>query len=335
MNTRSNLRLFLVVLASILLISSTNVSGQTRGQQKTPETPNKLSKPNKFLRMQRSESGEPLTLQTAITSYKLPTRSGSVQVDLVGAVHVGDKEYYQALNEKFESYDVVLYELVAPKGTQIPRGGRKDSGNPISMLQSMMQDMLKLSSQMEEVDYTKANFVHADMTPGEMQAKMAERGESAITVAFDTISQMIKQSNLRQQDADESEDISEFAGDPLAMLFDPQRDTKMKTMMAEQFATMGTDMMGGTINRLLIEDRNAAAMKVFHREMLKGHKKIAIFYGAAHLPDFEGRLAELGLRPDGTAWVTAWDLTKKSEKKEDPVNDLFRQLLQPPRKVYQ
>ena len=336
MNTHSNSRLFFVAVVSILLASTTYVLGQIDDNQRENETANKLSKPNKFLRMQRTESGEPLTLQTTISSYKLPTRRGGVQVDLVGAVHIGDKEYYQALNKKFESYDVVLYELVAPKGTKIPRGGRKgSSGNPISMLQGMTKDMLNLASQMDEVDYTRENFVHADMSPSEMQAKMAERGENAITVALDMFSEMMKQSNLRQQNASDNEGLNAFASDPLSMLFDPQRDTKMKVMMAEQFATMGTDVMGGTVNRLLIEDRNSAAMKVFHREMLKGHKKIAIFYGAAHLPDFEERLLDLGLKPAGTEWLTAWDLTKKSKKKEDPVNDLFRQLLQPPRKVYQ
>ena len=338
MTTRSNfLRLLIAVIGIFFVVSSTLLAQRAdKPASKADDVSSKLSKPNKFLRMQRSDAGEPLTLQTAITSYKLPSREGKVQVDLVGAVHVGDKEYYEKLNKKFESYDVVLYELVAPKGTRIPRGGRKSgSDNPLSMLQGMMQGMLNLASQMEEVDYTKKNFVHADMTPAEMQAKMAERGESMATVALEAISEVMKESNLRQQNGVADEGINALASDPLSLLFDPQRDTKMKVMMAEQFATMGTDVMGGTVNRLLIADRNAAAMKVLDREMLNGHKKIAIFYGAAHLPDFEDRLADLGLRPAATEWLTAWDLTKKSEKKEDPVTDLFRQLLQPPEKVYQ
>lgn len=326
----------------LFLSSATPSLGQLDNQpidnQRGPavEAKQNKAKTNKFIRMQRSEKGEPRTLQTAITSYKLAERDVDLRVDLVGAVHVGDKAYYEALNKKFESYDVVLYELVAPQGTRIPKGGRKTgSGNPISMLQGMTKDMLNLASQMEHVDYTKKNFVHADMSPEEIQAAMAERGETAMTVALDAFSEMMKQSNLRQKDAPDNEGLQKLAEDPLTLLFDPQRDTKLKIMMAEQFSTMGTDMMGGTINRLLIKDRNAAAMKVLNRELLKGHKRVAIFYGAAHLPDFEERLADLGFRAAETEWLTAWDLTKKSPKKADPVNDLFRQLLQPPKRAYQ
>ena len=336
-------RLCWIGACGILLSSTGSLFGQLElrpaDKQEQPAEQLKLEekkakKPaNKFLRMQRSNQGEPLTLQTAITSYKLADRDTELQVDLVGAVHVGDKEYYQTLNKKFESYDVVLYELVAPQGTRVPKGGRKGgSSNPISMLQGMTQNMLNLASQMEEVDYTKRNFVHADMSPEEMTAAMAERGETAMTVALDAISEVMKQSNLRAKDAAGNEELQQFAEDPIALLFDSQRDAKLKVMMAEQFSTMGTDVMGGTVNRVLIKDRNAAAMKVFNRESLKGHKRIAIFYGAAHLPDFEERLSDLGFRPTATEWLTAWDLTKKSQKKKaDPVNDLLRQLLAPKR----
>src|SRR5262249_34256709 len=37
-----------------------------------------------------------------------------------------------------------------------------------------------------------------------------------------------------------------------------------------------------------------------------------IFYGAAHMPDFEKRLAEdFDLKKDKVEWVTAWDLKAK------------------------
>ena len=152
-----------------------------------------------------------------------------------------------------------------------------------------------------------------------------------MTVFLDAVSSVMKQSNLRQQQAiADDQTINQLAADPISLIFDPQRDSKLKVMMAEQFATMGTDMMGQTVNRLLVEDRNAAAMEVFVREMAKGHKRIAIFYGAAHLPDFEERLQKMDLQPAETKWLTAWDLTKTSKKKDDLVDNLLRQLLQPP-----
>ncbi len=33
-------------------------------------------------------------------------------VHLVGAVHIGEPEYYDQLNDEFETYDVVLFEFI-------------------------------------------------------------------------------------------------------------------------------------------------------------------------------------------------------------------------------
>ena len=84
-------------------------------------------------------------------------------------------------------------------------------------------------------------------------------------VALSAMAEMMRQSNLKQQRA-EALPGKELMTNPLSLLFDKQRDTKMKLMMAEQFADLGTDAMGSTINELLVKDRNAAAMKVFQKD---------------------------------------------------------------------
>jgi hypothetical protein len=67
--------------------------------------------------------------------------------------------------------------------------------------------------------------------------------------------------------------------------------------------------LGKTLTTLLVVDRNKAALQVLKKEIAKGHKKIAIFYGAAHMPDFQKRLADdFGLRRDSEEWLQAWDL---------------------------
>src|SRR5262245_27739486 len=86
-----------------------------------------------FVRVRRDEKGQPQAMETAVVHY-IPAQGGAegVSVDLIGAVHVGDKSYYDQLNKLFESYDVLLYELVAPEGTKIPKEGRKGpSSHPI------------------------------------------------------------------------------------------------------------------------------------------------------------------------------------------------------------
>ena len=75
-------------------------------------------KTSKFIRILDDERGQPAAMQTAITSYR-PAK-GDLVVDLIAAIHLGDRSYYDALNKQFESYDALLFELVAPR-RQYPR----------------------------------------------------------------------------------------------------------------------------------------------------------------------------------------------------------------------
>jgi hypothetical protein len=288
--------------------------------------------PTPYMRIVNTEEGEPQRLETAIVRFQSPDGKGDVVVDLVSVVHVGDKSYYDALNKEFEQYDVVLYELVAPKGTRIPKGGREEAANPIAMLQGMTKSMLELESQMDHIDYTKENFVHADLSPDEMAAAMKERGENGLTLVLGVTADMLRQANLdelrREREGVKIDDTEE---DPLALLFDPQRATKLKRQMARAFANPETldGGLGPTLGRMLVDDRNAAAMKEFQKQLVAGKKKIAIFYGAAHMPDFEERLREdFGMRPVETRWVSAWDLKPGNMGKTADPLDLFKKLLE-------
>ena len=103
-----------------------------------------------FIRVTRDDKGSPLTMDTAIARYTpAGDKHPGVTIDLIGAVHIGEKGYYDALNKQFEDYDVLLYELVAPPNTRIPKGGAKgSSGHPIAAMQSGMKSMLELDHQL-------------------------------------------------------------------------------------------------------------------------------------------------------------------------------------------
>ena len=46
------------------------------------------------------------------------------------------------------------------------------------------------------------------------------------------------------------------------------------------------------------------------QQIAAGKKKIAIFYGSAHMPDFESRLLQnFGMQRQSVLWLDAWDLT--------------------------
>ena len=91
----------------------------------------------------------------------------------------------------------------------------------------------------------------------------------------------------------------------------PERQLRLRRMMAEQFTDMDvlTAAFGGDEGSTLITDRNAAALAVLDDEIGKGKRRIAIFYGAAHMDDFDERLrTDFGLQPGEPVWVEAWDL---------------------------
>jgi hypothetical protein len=96
------------------------------------------------------------------------------------------------------------------------------------------------------------------------------------------------------------------------------RQVRLRRLMAEQFTDMDalTAAFGGEEGSTLITDRNAAALQILRHEMGKGNRHIAIFYGAAHMDDFDRRLrADFGLQPGETLWLEAWDLREPAGRR--------------------
>jgi hypothetical protein len=70
---------------------------------------------------------------------------------------------------------------------------------------------------------------------------------------------------------------------------------------------MLTGAMGPELAERLIGGRNAVVMADLEAALAEpdGPRSIAIFYGAAHLADFERRLLERGHTLERTHWITA------------------------------
>src|SRR5262249_24662438 len=256
---------------------------------------------SRFIRIQRNENRDPVALQTAIAKYVPAGGQQGVEIDLVAVVHIGEQAYYERLNKEFEKYDAVLYELVAPEGNKPPKGGEK-SDNPVALLLQGMKLFLGLKYQLEIIDYQKPNFIHADLSPEGMKKAMKERGDDEMTIILGVIADFLRKKNLNADKPEpQAPDISP------ADLLNPN---KFKKLMAQQFEDAGGDVsLGGTIDRLLVEDRNKSCIKVLQQQLTVGKKKIAIFYGAAHMPDFEKRLKEdFGMKRTESEWITAWNL---------------------------
>ena len=139
---------------------STNEAAAASNEAATPSKSPKL-KHDRFLRIRKDERDRSMALETSIVRYEKVTEDNTrITVDLIGAVHVGHAEYYEQLNKQFEKYEVLLYELVAPEGTVIPKGGRApgESGvptSPVAALQMGMKSVLELEFQLELIGLHK------------------------------------------------------------------------------------------------------------------------------------------------------------------------------------
>ena len=256
----------------------------------------------RFAQVAEDDERRPLALQVAIASYVPGNGDHGVQVDLISAVHIGDAEYYQQLNEQFEQYDAVLYELVAPKDAVVSAREDQDRG-VISDTQVGMKNLLDLSFQLDEIDYGAGNFVHADLSPTELSDSMDERGESLYVYFWRLF----------------YASVDEYAKDPLGLknwnmmsaMLTAKTDNSFKVMLAYELTDMSkhSQILGEDSESAVIGARNQRAIDVLQDQLTAGDKKIAIFYGVAHMPDMEERLIEqLDLMYLDTSWVDAWRL---------------------------
>ncbi|HID44563.1 MAG TPA: hypothetical protein EYP34_02245 [Chromatiaceae bacterium] len=288
------------LLAALLLLSGLQPTIADDSGGATAEEP---SGDQVFVRLKRDESGKPESLQVAVVRYVPRDKNQHLEyVDLISAVHIGEHEYYSLINFLFTRYDAVLYELVAAQGTRVPRGGNEKKGI-ISGAQSWMRDVLDMGMQLEDVDYTLPHLVHADLSPREFSERMDERNESVFgMIGKATLAGMGKRNTARIL-------LSEMR--LLRNLMSGNRDLALKIFMAEQMVQsikLG-DAIEGREGSTLVAERNKKALQVLRQEIDAGKKKLAIFYGAAHMPDMSKRLqSEFDLAPASTVWLDAWKL---------------------------
>ena len=259
--------------------------------------------PTNFIRFVEEDESD--SLQTAVVSYESPQK---VKLDLVGAIHIADKAYFDALNVRFKGYDAVLYELVGPSFEERGKPEVKKEAAKlqwVGQLQTMMRDTLKLHGQLEGIDYKAKNFVHADMDMSQFTQTQTQKQESFLTLYL--------KAAQAQKEVNEKRGVnSDAAGMVMLLKILTMKDssTELKRMIAQEFDSVEDIMAGietgdGTV---LVGERNKVALQVMDKEIAAGKKRIAIFYGAAHLGDMEERLLKKGFKRTKVDWLKAWDL---------------------------
>lgn len=253
---------------------------------------------NPFTRLVRSDDGELHSFDTSLVTFVSP--DGSQRVTLVGAIHIGEAKYYRTLNEKFTHFDAVLFEMV---GDGDPRpSSAKESSGIVGSIQRLSASMLDLKFQIGSINYHAENFVHADMTDKEFKAAMKKRGDGILVWYVRSIG-----FGSAQRSGNSMDDLRNY----LELLVSTNKTRALRRLSAEGMADLRstTIPVEGKNGSTLIRDRNAKALKVLREQLDQGKKNVAIFYGAAHLPDFAKRLQnDFGMKPEKIEWIPCWKL---------------------------
>lgn len=256
----------------------------------------------KFLRFVENKKGA--FLEASEVTYRNPD---GATVRLVSAVHIGEEAYYDAIAKRFDKDEAVLYEMVKPKGMPAPQRGQQ-SDHAVSRLQRFLKDKLDLAFQLDAIDYTRPNFVHADLDAETFMQLQEDRNESMASLMMQSMSHAL--ANPPPNSGGDS------ATQLLTLLAQPDPERQMKYLLAQQFdnveaAAMGLDGPNGSV---ILSERNKAVIKVLNETLAKGKKRISIFYGAAHMPDLAKRIEKLGFKPVETRWNVAWDVTIRRDE---------------------
>ncbi|XP_078431780.1 thermosome subunit gamma [Wolffia australiana] len=275
-------------------------------------------------------------LQTAVVSFRKrfpwSLLRPFLQVDLVSTIHIGDKEYFETLQKELESYDCVLYEMVASRETlenkknqatpKKLKTSRSKGLNIIGFIQRQMAQILSLDFQLDCLDYQDGSWSNADLDYETFKSLQLERGESFFTFARDMTVRSTKA--LVQPSIPENLDpwrskllwASRVLPMPLLGLVligsvctpAESKATEYPELEALSRLDFGAAMKIFLARRLtsefkaitstieersvIIGERNRVATEALKEAIANGNNKIAVLYGGGHMPDLGRRLKD-------------------------------------------
>ncbi|MDR1291506.1 MAG: hypothetical protein LBK06_09925, partial [Planctomycetaceae bacterium] len=113
---------------------------------------NKSEKMSDYIRVSKQDGKvQFVSLDTPIVKFE--NKKEGIEVALIGAVHIADQKYYEALNDEFKKYDAVLFELVVEEDSKGKDDKLKkqlfDKKKSQKGLQKSMGEMLDLAYQID------------------------------------------------------------------------------------------------------------------------------------------------------------------------------------------
>ncbi len=302
-------------------------------QTSRPAADASVAQPRPYTRIARPDSNT-VQLQIAVRKF-VPAHHRGPTLWLAGTSHVGEPDYYHALQKHLDAQTVVLYEGInaeahqrhVPKPGVVPVASHSLAPSPATpahtnggfSMQSTLAQSLGLVFQLDAINYDRTNFVNSDLSIlqierlmlGDSQAMPAPPGvQGRSDPSFDFVLQIM--------------DGSSFLGSLFKMGLqyigsNPQLQAVTKLTLIETLGQLKGDFseMRGLppdmkrLVKVLIEARNQNVVDDLKTEfqIVPRSGSISVFYGTGHMEDMEKRITrDLDYRPDGEIWLTAFSV---------------------------
>lgn len=277
-------------------------------------------------------------VQLEIVARKFTAVNGAGPAIWLTAVsHIGETNYYQALQKHLNSQALVLFEGI---GGEALKGTRRAATNTVpasatvatnstaaakkselSTFQTSMARSLGLVFQLDVIDYDRAHFRNSDISVAELQKLV--RGTNTVTTVSTNAPTEGRPADDELQKLLKMMDGASAQGALFQSLFqiigaNPRLQAVTKLVFIEILGSLRGDIAEARglppemkrLFRILIEKRNAAVLADLKTELARRTpaKTISLFYGAAHMEDFERQLRVLGYRPAEELWLPAFTL---------------------------
>ncbi len=239
-----------------------------------------------FLRVASAADATPQALELAIVHY---IGADSISIDLVAVVHLGEREYYRQIDSVMVPFEVVLYEGVSSDSVSETVVWEKDKfeQDPMYRRYRRLAKLFGFVGQLDGIDYSRSNFVHADLRWAELRRRLE--------------SENVPMPDFSQLDTAVTILEGKLTGAPPTVL------REFRRQMAQGFASKRQNMAGRP--EFAIEIRNDHVLDILRAQLRSGKKRIAILYGADHMPDLHAHLLnDFGMTPSRRWWLEAWNL---------------------------
>jgi hypothetical protein len=303
--------------------------------------------PHPYTRIANPDA-DTVQLQIALRKF-VPARHSGPAIWLAAVMHVGEPDYYRALQHFLDSQTVVLYEGINPDAhprhvhdpaeastnAPPPAAPHTGAGGGYSM-QSTLAHSIGLVFQLDAIDYDRTNFLNSDLSVSQIQSIMAGGQLGAApgqagggNASFDTLLQIM--------------DGSSFLGSlfKIGMKFiaaSPELKAVTKLTFIEAIGSLKGDLSDvhglppewKQLIKVLIQARNQNLMADLKDEVKKMPRSasIAVFYGAGHMDDLEKRVTDdLHYRSSEEIWLPAFSVNLRQSGISPAEAQLMRNLI--------